>query len=74
MKEYTTNKLKVIIDNCQGWIDESEEKIEEYKRWGASWANSSFAFEAEASLARWQKKKKDAQAELARRSQYDDLI
>lgn len=74
MDQYTTNELKVVIENCQAWINEAEGKIEEYKRWGASWANSSFAFEAEASLARWQKKKKDAEAELARRSQCDDII
>lgn len=74
MEQYTTNELKVIIENCTAWIEESKGKIQECKRWGASWANSSFAFEAEASLARWQKKKKAAQAELVRRSQYDDLI
>lgn len=65
--KYSNEQLKNIIDNYRGWLEECERKIKDYEAWGSSWANSSFAFDAAASRIRWERKLKDAEAELARR-------
>lgn len=67
MKEYTIEQIKNIIVNCQGWIDHHEKALKQYDAWGASWANSSFAFDEKASLIKFRRTLKAAEHELARR-------